>query len=237
MDKMREAFNEYCASVRALLLEAGEKCAASAPRDQQDFNAGYKAGQKAALAQQEEQNVRLHRELCAYAALRLTLEGWEPATAVHFWQGDGEDDLQTLCAGVPVVIEAQTLRELIATQQGEQEPVAQFGLNTGGGAWGAAEGKTVWFASEEDRDIAFGEAHLMDCPRKVERDILQPATIPEGLQQVLAFLLGKAPLDGIWFGDGAFSKEVINEKRGAFWWRRNLRKAMLAAAPKENNHE
>ena len=66
-------------------------------------------------------------------------------------------------------------------KQGEQEPMKQFGLNTGGGAWGAAEGKTLWFASEEARDMAFDAAHPMDCPRKVERVRPQPATIPERL--------------------------------------------------------
>ena len=133
----------------------------------------------------EQKNTEYHRENSAYAALRLTLEGWEPVTAIHFWQGDESDDLQTLCIGVPVVIEAQTLRELLQSQKEERaEPVKQFGLNTGGGAWGAAEGKIVWFASEDERDAAFGEAHPMDCPRKVERTRPQQAESAKPIYQV-----------------------------------------------------
>jgi len=55
----------------------------------------------------------------------------------------------------------------------------------------------------------------------------QGAQVPAPVKEVVDFLLGKAPLDGIWYGDGTFSPEVINEKRGAFWWRRKLRNAML----------
>lgn len=39
------------------------------------------------------------------------------------------------------------------------------------------------------------------------------------LAEVVAFLCGEAPLDGVWFG-GSHPTE-----RGAFWWRKHLRAA------------
>ena len=41
------------------------------------------------------------------------------------------------------------------------------------------------------------------------------------LAEVIAFLCGEAPLDGVWFGD------PHPTERGPFWWRKHL----LAAAP------
>ena len=41
------------------------------------------------------------------------------------------------------------------------------------------------------------------------------------LAEVIEFLFGKAPLDGVWFGD------PHPTEKGAFWWRKHLR----AAAP------
>lgn len=46
-------------------------------------------------------------------AMRAYRDGELSGTATHYWLGDGEDHLESLCTGVPVVIEAQTLRELI----------------------------------------------------------------------------------------------------------------------------
>ena len=40
------------------------------------------------------------------------------------------------------------------------------------------------------------------------------------LQGVVAFLMGEAPLDGVWFGDRHPTE------RGAFWWRKHLREAL-----------
>lgn len=44
------------------------------------------------------------------------------STAVHYWQNDREDHLESLCTGVPVVIEAETLRELLQAQPAAQVP-------------------------------------------------------------------------------------------------------------------
>ena len=50
------------------------------------------------------------------------------------------------------------------------------------------------------------------------------------IDQVSKFLLGEAPLDGVWFGD------KHPEKRGWFWWRKHLRDA-LAAQPEHKHTE
>ena len=41
-----------------------------------------------------------------------------------------------------------------------------------------------------------------------------------GGEEVMAFLLGEGPLDGVWFGDRHPTE------KGAFWWRKHLRAAM-----------
>lgn len=46
-----------------------------------------------------------------------------------------------------------------------------------------------------------------------------PSTGPFTMEQMVAFLLGEAPLDGVWFG------ERHPGQKGAFWWRRFLRAA------------
>ena len=43
------------------------------------------------------------------------------------------------------------------------------------------------------------------------------------LKEVVAFLTGEAPLDGVWFGG------VHPTERGAFWWRKHLRQALPEA--------
>jgi hypothetical protein len=48
--------------------------------------------------------------------------------------------------------------------------------------------------------------------------MLKP-TKPFTLAEVVAFLCGVAPLDGVWFG------EEHPTERGAFWWRKHLRAA------------
>lgn len=50
-----------------------------------------------------------------------------------------------------------------------------------------------------------------------------PSSGPFTLEQMVAFLCGEAPLDGVWFG------ELHPGQKGAFWWRKFLR----AAAPKD----
>jgi hypothetical protein len=42
------------------------------------------------------------------------------------------------------------------------------------------------------------------------------------LAEVVAFLCGEAPLEGVWFGE----KHPL--ERGAFWWRPHLRAAVAA---------
>lgn len=44
-------------------------------------------------------------------------------------------------------------------------------------------------------------------------------------EEVLAFLLGEGPLDGVWFGD------KHPTERGAFWWRKNLRALLSPPEP------
>lgn len=41
------------------------------------------------------------------------------------------------------------------------------------------------------------------------------------LDEILAFLYGEAPLDGVWFGDNSTD-------RPAFWWRPLLRKSLAS---------
>ena len=59
---------------------------------------------------------------------------------------------------------------------------------------------------------------------------VKPATVPEGFvpvpSEVVEFLHGTAPLDGVWFG------ERHPDERGAFWWRKRL-----AAAPKPEQQQ
>jgi hypothetical protein len=43
--------------------------------------------------------------------------------------------------------------------------------------------------------------------------------------EVIAFLLGEGPLDGVWFGD------PHPTEKGAFWWRKHLRGAAGVTAP------
>lgn len=52
----------------------------------------------------------------------------------------------------------------------------------------------------------------------------QVAAPKDDLQQVIAFLMGDAELEGVSFG------ERHPTKAGAFWWRLNLRAAMHKAA-------
>lgn len=44
------------------------------------------------------------------------------------------------------------------------------------------------------------------------------------LEQVIAFLMGEGPLDGVWFNQTAAG-------RAPFWWREHLQRAALASAP------
>lgn len=45
-------------------------------------------------------------------------------------------------------------------------------------------------------------------------------TVVQALRDLLAFLLGEAPLDGVWFGD------PHPAEKGKFWWRTHLRAAL-----------
>lgn len=45
----------------------------------------------------------------------------------------------------------------------------------------------------------------------------------DSLQDVVAFLLGEGPLDGVWFGE-----KPVGE-RGQYWWRKHLRAASRSA--------
>lgn len=51
-----------------------------------------------------------------------------------------------------------------------------------------------------------------------------PGTGPFTLQQMVAFLCGEAPLDGVWFGN------LHPGQRGQFWWRKFLRAAVAEPA-------
>lgn len=55
----------------------------------------------------------------------------------------------------------------------------------------------------------------------------------ERLREMVAFLCGEAPLNGVWFGD------VPEGERGPFWWRKPLREliAALTTAPGEAQEE
>lgn len=50
-------------------------------------------------------------------------------------------------------------------------------------------------------------------------------TQPDSLTDLVAFLCGEKPLDGLWFGDKP------TDGRGEFWWRKPLRKALYAPKP------
>jgi hypothetical protein len=50
-------------------------------------------------------------------------------------------------------------------------------------------------------------------------DVNADVRASERLREVIAFLLGEAPLDGCWFG------EKPENERGNFWWRKHLRAA------------
>lgn len=54
----------------------------------------------------------------------------------------------------------------------------------------------------------------------------RPPQVGRGMEEVVAFLLGSAPLDDVWFGDRHPTE------KGAFWWRRHLR-AALSVLPAE----
>lgn len=51
------------------------------------------------------------------------------------------------------------------------------------------------------------------------------------LKEITAFLLGEAPLEGVWFG----GKHPT--RRGEFWWRSLLREAVAGAAHQVHSRE
>ncbi len=55
------------------------------------------------------------------------------------------------------------------------------------------------------------------APVSYEEEVLDPKA--QELQQLIPFLLGKAPYQGVWFGDVPFGEE-----HGALWWRAHLRR-------------
>jgi hypothetical protein len=114
--------------------------------------------------------------------------------------------------------EWQNVVDALAHHQAESEPVGVFGF----------ERKT----SNGTREFQGYLCNEVPEPRNGDLLYLGPqpaAQVPERLREVIDFLLGVAPLDGIWFGDGIFSKNVVCRKGGTFWWRKNLSDAVLAA--------
>jgi hypothetical protein len=47
-------------------------------------------------------------------------------------------------------------------------------------------------------------------------------TNPPSLDEMVAFLCGESPLDGVWFD------EPHPTEKGAYWWRKHLRAAIAA---------
>jgi hypothetical protein len=129
------------------------------------------------------------------------------------------DRIICLAAAAPgtAVLEAQGEPTTELERWGRAKPMSAFLLDrTADGYW------TPWHIA----DKALRQARAQPAPAAQPEQLSQQGKAqPPAAPDVIAFLMGEAPLDGVWFGD------KHPTEKGAFWWRKHLR--AIASSPAE----